>query len=353
MPEHCPYDTINEIDLPEVAVEEPGKLQLSFNRKVCPKSGVHSYVVGANAIKRTPGELEFYSRIPNSFALPEIVTCPGKTNLCETVCYKGGLTYPDINAMLMRNLELLKKHGSVEAMTKLLSDMMNDYIEIAIKLGIPQNERFFRIHWSGDFFSEDYAQAWRNVILEHPEIKFVAFTRSFITDKCDVNVLPILAGLENLELFLSVDRDNAKYATEALKNAPDVRVAYLVEHLKEAEELETLIRIMGRQACHVLACPEGILKPDGKPKIPLISEKGGACAVCKYCIKAAFKSMNLIRDVVFVETDLEYDPKGLRLALDPTPRAKRQYKPSDRKNGKKRRIEEQTKPLFDKTNLFN
>lgn len=39
--------------------------------------------------------------------------------------------------------------------------------------------RFFRVHVSGDFFSREYAQAWARIASNHPETRFLAFTKQF------------------------------------------------------------------------------------------------------------------------------------------------------------------------------
>jgi hypothetical protein len=35
----------------------------------------------------------------------------------------------------------------------------------------------FRIHWDGDFFNDTYTNAWKQIILNHTDIKFWVYTR--------------------------------------------------------------------------------------------------------------------------------------------------------------------------------
>jgi len=240
---------------------------------------------------RTEGEY-FVAVEPNSFGIPSVETCPGRTDECESVCYAKESEYRDRTAeKLQRNLDTLHEAETVEAMAEKLRAMVGQYVERANRMGVPDDSRQFRIHWSGDFFSVDYAEAWRIVIEENPDIKFYTYTRSF---QPDVNVVPVLAGLENLDLFLSVDNQNVDRASEVLPDYPDVRAAYLVKHFEQAKPL---IAKLGREENYrSLPCPENVKDATGKRKLPVISKKGGACSVCTYCID---KPKNW--DVIFID----------------------------------------------------
>lgn len=218
---------------------------------------------------------------PNAFGLPAIETCPGRTEYCEQDCYALQTEFRRATyEKLQRNHEALLATQSIEEMADLLRAMMLDYVGRADKLGVPPNKRNFRIHWDGDFFSTDYAKAWRQVIQENPEVQFWAYTRSF---QPSINVIPVLDGLENLDLFMSVDHQNVDRAAEVLAENTDVKVAYLVDYF---EDVDALRARLGRQHSHRrFACPENIIQSDGERKLDLISDKGGACSLCTYCIK--------------------------------------------------------------------
>jgi hypothetical protein len=246
-----------------------------------------------------PGKVYFVSREPNAFGLPAVETCPGSNDYCELDCYAIDSEYRDDTlALVQRNLARLQEEPTVEAMTTKLSAMLEGYREQAAALGIADDKRRFRIHWDGDFFSTDYAEAWRNVIETNADINFWVYTRSF---QEDVNVLPVLAGLENLDLFISVDRRNVDRAAEVLPDFPGVKVGYLVDYQNEADRL---IATLGRADFRHRACPENMREEDGSRKLKLVTgDRGGACIRCTYCINKPDTW-----DVVFVKKGLEEQP---------------------------------------------
>lgn len=265
-----------------------GELELSEVEKL--SSLARSCQAGPGAVRK---EGEYFVAVePNSFGLPPVDTCPGKTDYCEQDCYAIESTYRTAtDEKLIRNMETLTEDPTVEGMEKKLLALMDLYTKRADTLGIGPDERYFRIHWSGDFFSVDNAEAWRRVIVAQPDIKFWAYTRSF---QQDANVVPILAGIENLQLFLSVDFQNVDTAKQALEEHPDVRVAYLVDYGEDARELA---EILGRTQRR-LPCPENMKDLNGKRRVPIISAAGGACSVCAECLNADEKPL----DITFVKT---------------------------------------------------
>ncbi|MGY1709137.1 hypothetical protein ACI8AC_06455 [Geodermatophilus sp. SYSU D00758] len=213
-------------------------------------------------------------RIANSFGLPagRAHSCPGATATCVRVCYAGKLEklYRGLREVLVGNLETLTGLDRA-GMAALLIDMIAGFradCERAEKRGavVPRD---FRIHWDGDFFSLTYAEAWADVVRASPDIRFWVYTRSF--DPASLDVLPVLAGLPNLTVYLSVDPDNLAAASAAKQRNPWVHWAYLAETF--ADGRADLAELPGKR----YPCPE-----NGK-RIPLISEKGSACIRCGIC----------------------------------------------------------------------
>jgi hypothetical protein len=159
---------------------------------------------------------------------------------------------------LIRNFEALVYAdylGGRIAMAKLLIPMVEQFVKECNRHNAPY---LFRIHWDGDFFNENYARAWELVIRSFPDVQFWVYTRSFW-------VSPILSGIPNLSLYLSVDSDNA---SDAVQYRDMANFATLADTFGEA-------RGMGDRPTN---CPEltGAL--------PLISESGSACVSCGLCI---------------------------------------------------------------------
>jgi hypothetical protein len=203
--------------------------------------------------------------LANAFGLPagKAYACPGATTFCERICYAGKLEkiYSGVKNVLTSNFEQLLYADyldGIDGMSYLLSQMVREFVADCDRKGAPKS---FRIHWDGDFFSRDYAYAWREVIEYYPDVTFWVYTRSFF-------VTDILAGIPNLTLYLSADRDNRNVANKQAEIYP-VHIATVADTFEEAR-LTT-----DRKA---YACPE-----NGK-RIPLISEKGSACIRCGICV---------------------------------------------------------------------
>jgi hypothetical protein len=200
------------------------------------------------------------SAIANTFGLPsgKQYSCPYATSICERICYAGKLEkmYSSVREVLLHNWNLLKD-ADLETMSNLLDDMV-----AAFRLDCKSKdvEMLFRIHWDGDFFSDTYTKAWRAVIMLNPDIKFWVYTRN-------PHAARTLRDLPNLSLYYSADSENKHLAPEGVK------VAYLANTFADAKS--AMLDATGKPGA---SCPEQL------KRIPLISEKGGACAVCRLCI---------------------------------------------------------------------
>jgi hypothetical protein len=203
--------------------------------------------------------------IKNSFGLPSGDSCPGRTEFCTSCYAERSERQPGVRSLVERNLDRLRSAGTVAAMAHLLVDAVGEYAEAARRHQVPMEDRIFRIHWDGDFFSTDYARAWRKAILAHPGIQFWAYTRSFTAE---VNVVPHLVGLANLELYLSVDEHNAARAALVSDIWPAVKLALCAPTEDDARAL-----MPGRS----VACPENV------GRVPLMTDGRGACLTCRLC----------------------------------------------------------------------
>jgi hypothetical protein len=215
----------------------------------------------ANAV--TPNGKQ--ASIANTFGLPagKNYSCPGATSVCESVCYAGKLekVFPTVKKNLLHNWELLR-NADFDTMQILLSDMIDEFIIDCEKRNAP---KLFRIHWDGDFFNDTYTYAWQNVILNNPDIQFWVYTRV-------KSAALILNGIDNLSLYYSTDSEN-KAIGIGLKTDHGISLAYLAKNFA-----------IGQADMKELSGKVGAKCPENKKAIPLISQKGSACATCKLCI---------------------------------------------------------------------
>ena len=121
--------------------------------------------------------------LPNVSLLP-IETCP-LNKYCRDACYAVKFTkvYPSVKKAWSDNTNLAR--NDMEAFF--------DGIREALDGLKPE---FFRLHVSGDFFSQEYFNAWCQLASEYPDTKFLAFTKA----------LGFVRGSipDNLEIVLSV-----------------------------------------------------------------------------------------------------------------------------------------------------
>ena len=202
--------------------------------------------------------------IANTFGLPagKSYSCPNATAVCSKVCYAGKLekVYKGVRENLLHNWDLLKDANREEMIT-LLDEMIKEFIKDSDKRKAP---KLFRIHWDGDFFSDEYAQAWRTVILNNTDVKFWVYTRV-------PTAALILNNITNLSIYFSTDSENVDNAKAI--NAEGVKLAYLADTFAMGQaDLKAMIGKVGAK------CPEN------KKAIPLISTNGSACVSCGLCV---------------------------------------------------------------------
>lgn len=225
------------------------KLKRSFDRKV------------ANHVTKNGKQ----ASIANTFGLPagKDYSCPNATSVCSSICYAGKLekVYKGVRTNLLHNWDLLK-NADRDTMKALLADMIGDFRKDCEK---KEASLLFRIHWDGDFFNDEYAYAWKDIINENADIQFWVYTRV-------KTAAIILKDIPNLSLYYSTDSENVKIGID-LKNNHGVRLAYLAKNFAIGQaDMKEMIGKVGAK------CPEN------KKAIPLISSNGSACVTCSLCI---------------------------------------------------------------------
>lgn len=208
------------------------------------------------------------------YGLPENGgTCPGATKgvggcldvrdgLKRQTCYMAKIVtiYKAVGNVLMQNTEALQGKTRAE-MEVILDETVAAFVKKSDK-----QKLFFRLHYSGDFFSLDYAKAWASVIKKYPNVRFWVYTRSF-TEKN--NYVEPLLGLCNLSVYLSCDTDNFNRASELYEKLKDQHSNLGLAWLGDVAPDPAKFRWV--------KCPEvtgKIKNTDGE----------GACSKCRLCV---------------------------------------------------------------------
>lgn len=247
-------------------------------------------------------KVRFYSTHANSYGLnagpPELNgTCPGCTKdkggcfhipegkknptcyaYCLAKCFKGA------GRVLNENTEKLK--GTQAEIRKELVDTFESFRKTTRAWCEKNGEEtwlpyaYFRLHWSGDVFSLEYAKALVSAMKAFPDIRFWTYTRSF-------QYVDVLMKAPNLILYLSADRPNFKEAWECFKkNKMYADKRYKIAYMgKELEEFETKVEDLKRteknakikdwlDKASITLCPVDAGRMDLE----------GGCSKCRQCI---------------------------------------------------------------------
>lgn len=203
-------------------------------------------------------------------------SCSGATEGpggCVGVCYDCNLRklYKAYATVEDENFELLKNATYAEQL-QIVQNTINKWL---LTEGL--EDPYFRIHTGGDFFSEDYARAWSEVISATPEVKFWTYTRSLFA-------VPILVSCKNLTLMLSADPVNIDRVVEVYekyKHHPNLAVAWMGDMVPSNFPSDR----------NTLVCPAVTKKLKN-------TEQQGACSRCRACIDRPLRE-GYIRHVQF------------------------------------------------------
>lgn len=111
------------------------------------------------------------------WSIPAIITCPFATEHCKRACYaiKAERCYPSAKASRAEHFEISKANDFVERMIFTIEANLSRQVYKAAKRVV------VRIHESGDFYSEKYAEKWL-AIADHfkadKRVVFMAYTKS-------------------------------------------------------------------------------------------------------------------------------------------------------------------------------
>ena len=100
-----------------------------------------------------------------TFSLPAEKTCNGTTH-CKKFCYakKAERAYPNVLPCRERNFNISKG---------------NDFVRQVTKWIYRERPEYFRIHESGDFYSQAYVNKWKDIMTLCPDTTFLAYTQKY------------------------------------------------------------------------------------------------------------------------------------------------------------------------------
>ncbi len=144
----------------------------------------------------SPGNTKL-GRILN-FSLPPVTTCPGATSWCKKHCYarKGYLKAGSVQKRWQENYELTQRE---------------DFVDIAVKLlerWKKKGYKIVRLHVAGDFYSQEYLNKWFEIARRLPDIKFVAYTRSWMLNFANKPA--------NMLIYYSVDPETRHFPAKKM-----------------------------------------------------------------------------------------------------------------------------------------
>lgn len=182
--------------------------------------------------------------------LPPVATCPGASDLCTTYCY---------NADPREDVFPIEKWLNNWRLSLYQPDLVERKIVESVRSA--GGKSAFRIHSSGDFFSEEYVLLWERIISSLPDTDFWTYTRSWVK-RSILRALERLRSLENVQVFASWDN--------TMPPPPQGwRRAIVITHEHEVR-------------------PSGIICPEQVGEVE-------DCAHCRYCIRRGGKG-----DVFFI-----------------------------------------------------
>ena len=200
-----------------------------------------------------------------TFSLPAVLTCPGSSGLCRSLCYadrpQSRFSLPEVRDCYWRNFALSKRDDFAEVVAALLARTRRE-------------RPMVRLHVSGDVYDAAYAWKWLKVARSTPRATFWCYTRSWRVPEIRA-VLEEWGSLPNMHLWYSYDRETGAPSGQHSR----IRTAYLrVDGGDEPEEGPDLYfrehALRKRTEKHVggtLVCPA----ENGASKV--------RCTSCKVC----------------------------------------------------------------------
>lgn len=174
-----------------------------------------------------------------SFSLPALTTCPGKSDWCSSNCYANKISriYTNVRNSYTNNFESAEDTDFTSLMDTEIKKLSKKKINT------------FRIHVSGDMYSNEYIDKWISLIKANPSMTFYSYTRSW-RESSLLDKLTELKNLNNMTLFASVDNDlqasipmlkkewRIAYAADTMPTSPTEKYVFCPEQAGKKDSCE-------------------------------------------------------------------------------------------------------------------
>lgn len=164
------------------------------------------------------------------WSLPAVLTCPGATVQCMRNCYaRRDERFISVRSSRIINLILSRRDDFEELLTAAIRDKIYTR-KGEMRKRYQGKEIVFRLHESGDFYSDRYMKIWFRVAAKFPEITFFTYTKSFRMYERNMSMKP-----DNFTVRASIWSDTTpeEIATIARCKMP-IYTAYVSEEMQDA-----------------------------------------------------------------------------------------------------------------------
>lgn len=143
------------------------------------------------------------------WSVPVLRCCPGRSKLCERLCYgrRGHLNAGNVRLAHERNYKLSQSDDFVGWMNAEIRHNLVQYLRLAVV---------------GDFYDEPYTEKWYIIMSDNPNTTFCFYTRSWRVKEL-FPILRAMSRLPNVRAWFSCDRE-----TGAPPKVPGVRRAWMM-----------------------------------------------------------------------------------------------------------------------------
>lgn len=216
-----------------------------------------------------------------TFSIPAIKTCPGRSKLCEGLCYatQGHYHGTVVKNALARAYALSKRKDFHLLATEALKKAPKGTI--------------FRLHPSGDLYNIDYVHKWLYIMLNSPHVTFWVYTRSWRKPTL-VKFIQKMSELTNVRVWYSCDKETGE--PSAAVRTPSVRLAYMMVDDSDVPDYKVDLvfrdyavrKTVMKHVKGAIVCPveNGVTKtqcdrcricirPGPAPRLPYVDDKKG------------------------------------------------------------------------------